>query len=296
MVASCRRVGARAKRPPQLSRRISEVIKPRDGAGAGGDGATPQARLASALDETIVPRLVLAGRVDGAGRAAVADDPAVDRLTEIVVRRDVEPVYAYLRSLHANGLAVERVFLEVLAPTARRLGRLWLEDRCHFSDVTVGVCRLQQALHRFEAQTSTSEGEGLGRRRILLASAPGEQHGFGLAIVAALFRRAGWDVWAGTGLPPSVVATLVARDRFDVVGISVGSPARLDATARLVRTLRRRSCNRDLGVLVGGAAFAGETVRGVAIGADATALDGRQAVRWATDLSAQRSEGLRRYG
>ena len=59
-------------------------------------------------------------------------------------------------------------------------------------------------------------------RRVLLLPGPGEQHTFGLSMVAEFFRRSGWEVVGGTG-PESLDPVRAVRDEwFDVVGISVG--------------------------------------------------------------------------
>ena len=49
---------------------------------------------------------------------------------------------------HARrGASVETLYLDLLAPTARHLGDLWDADVCDFTEVTVGLGRLQQVLH-----------------------------------------------------------------------------------------------------------------------------------------------------
>ncbi|NJK90043.1 MAG: cobalamin B12-binding domain-containing protein [Myxococcales bacterium] len=92
------------------------------------------------------------------------------------------------------------IFLDLLAPVARLLGDLWLIDLCTFTDVTIGLSRLQQLVR--ELAPAFEDGHdlrGFGHRA-LLAPAPGEQHTFGMHLVEEFLRRAGWDV----GCVPSV--------------------------------------------------------------------------------------------
>ncbi len=242
-------------------------------------------RVERTLDRTIVPNLVRQTCDASAEHKHPVDhQAAVLRLTELVLQDDGERAAHYVEELGAKGLEPEELYIDVLAPTAQHLGQLWLEDRCDFNDVTFGVCRLQQALHAWEARLDEHAHPTAGGPRILLVPAPGEQHGFGLALVAALFRRARWDVWADAAATSSDCAVLLQRERFDVVGISVSRADRLDPVAELVRTIRRRSRNRGIGVLVGGQGVARDLTLADAVGADAAARDGRDALLRATEF------------
>ena len=73
---------------------------------------------------------------------------------------------------------------------------------------------------------------------------------------------------------------------FAVAGISVGNDDKLDGVAATIRTVRRESCNRGIGVMVGGRVFAEKPELAGLVGADATAIDGRQAALQAETLLA----------
>jgi methanogenic corrinoid protein MtbC1 len=250
----------------------------------------PQAPLARTLDGAVIPRLVLAGRVDRARHQAApaGDDDRAGRLAELVLARDADAARDFVDALHDGGASFEQLYLQVVAPAARRLGDLWTDDRCHFTDVTMAMSRLHHMLHLLGHVFYAEEPHAEVARRALLLPAPGEQHSFGLAIVAEFFRRAGWDVWAGATLERGDLLRLVGRERFDVVGLSTGCDARLDALPALVHAVRHRSRNPDLGVFVGGPPFVDHPELATAVGADATALDGRQAVTQAEELLAMR--------
>lgn len=121
---------------------------------------------------------------------------------------------------------------------------------------------------------------------MLLAPAPGEQHTFGLSMVAEFFRRAGWDVWSGPVASRQELVGMVRAAWFAVVGLSVSSERKLDEVATAIRAIRRASRNRSIGVMVGGPMFLEHPDWVARVGADATAVDGRQAIRQAHDLLA----------
>jgi len=277
---------ARAGGTPRTRRASAEPPRP---APPGSEPA--QAPLARTLDGAVIPRLVLAGRVARARRdaAPASPDDRAGELAELVLARDSDAARRFVDELHERGDSFEQLYLEVVAPAARRLGDFWTDDRCHFTDVTLAMSRLHHMLHLLGHVFYAEEPHAELPRRALLLPAPGEQHSFGLAMVAEFFRRAGWDVWSGATLDRADLLRLVGRERFDLVGLSTGCDAKLDALPTLVHAVRHRSRNADVGVFVGGPAFISHPELATAVGADATALDGRQAVAQAEELLAMRT-------
>jgi methanogenic corrinoid protein MtbC1 len=254
--------------------------------------APARAPLARTLDGAVIPRLVLAGRVERArreGGEVSTQDDRVGKLAELVLVRDSDAARSFVDTLHDGGTSFERLYLDVVGPAAHRLGELWNDDRCHFTDVTLAMSRLHHVLHQLGHGFYAEDPHLDGTRRALLLPAPGEQHAFGLAMVAEFFRRAGWDVWSGAVHTREDLLRLVGRERFDLVGLSMGCEGRVDDLPALVHAIRHRSRNHDAGVFVGGPAFVAHPELATAVGADATALDGRQAVEQAEQLLAMRA-------
>ncbi len=174
--------------------------------------------------------------------------------------------------------------MDLLAPTASYLGELWKADRCSFTEVTVGLSRLRQMLRDLSPEFELDASEYRHGRRALLLATPGEQHTFGLFVVEAFFRREGWDVSGGQIDSADEIAHLVDRQWFAVAGFSLSSERFIDRLALLIRVVRRHSCNRDIGVLVGGPLFIEQPELAERVGADAFAADGRDAVARARSL------------
>ncbi len=247
-----------------------------------------QSVLAASLRDDVLPRLVLAHRAMTAAviplsGSAPAWTDAVVELSRLAMAQDSAAATAFADRLLDDGMTVEDIYLDVLAPTARRLGALWAEDGCDIADVTLGVWRLHDVLRslrpRFQAEASTNHG-----RPILRLPAPGETHSFGLAMVSDFFVRAGWNVSGGPLTADRDLAEWVGQVWFAVVGFSVGCDASLDALSAGIRIVRRFSRNRSVRVMVGGPIFALHPEMAARVGADATAVDGRQAVAQANCL------------
>ncbi|PWS39015.1 hypothetical protein DFH01_07155 [Falsiroseomonas bella] len=257
-----------------------------------GEGAERRhvAWLAKALEAEVIPRLVLARNVgpDTAGHEAGPGPTAeeVEELARIAMTGELAAAAAFVGRLRARDVSLPRIYLELLAPTARRLGEMWSEDRCDFTSVTVGLCCLQQLVlensHAFEPR----RGRHGGVRRILLAPVPGEQHSLGLLIVGEFFRRQGWEVISGTGASAREIVATTRKQWFSMVGFSLTCDSRVEALAALIHDIRRATRNPGLGVMVGGLPFAERPELAALVGADATATDGQQAVLKAETLLA----------
>jgi methanogenic corrinoid protein MtbC1 len=249
-------------------------------------------KLVRAIETEIIPRLILARREDGAELRGVTVAPQgikpanVEEFTAIVLRQDATYAVTFIDAMRAQGVSVEQVYLSLLTPTARRLGDLWVSDLVDFTQVTIGVGRLQQVLRYYSPEfVEELDSPQLGRR-VLLLPAPYEQHSFGLIMVAEFFRRAGWEVWSDTAQANQDVVLLVGHQAFAVAGFSLSSAERIDGLAAQIRAVRRASMNRSIGVLVGGQVFIDHPELVALIGADATATDGKQAVTRAEDMLA----------
>ncbi len=181
-------------------------------------------------------------------------------------------------------MPVESLFLSLLTPTARRLGVMWEEDTCDFSDVTLGVLRLRNVMRLLSRAFSGDYDTGLSGPSALLAQMPGEQHGLGLAMVVQFFRRAGWHVREEPVVTSADLIGIVRNQWFGVIGLSVACSDRLEALATDIRAIRRHSRNPAIGILVGGPPFIAHPQLATMVGADATAVDGRQAVLQAQSL------------
>ena len=229
-----------------------------------------------------VPLLCSAARSSTSVVAYGRDLARLD-FTNTLKEHEVAVACAHASVLLDRGGGMETLLLEVLAPAARRLGDLWTRDACTFVDVTAGLGRLHEVLHAIDPGGQAAAAPANGHR-ILLAACLGEQHTFGLAMVAELFRHAGWQVWQEHGAPSALLAQAVRRDWFDVGGLSASCEDRLNAVADTIRMIRRGSRNRAVRVLVGGYVFTCHPELAAWVGADAIAFDGRQAVRLADRL------------
>lgn len=244
--------------------------------------AQPFDGLSRLIEGEVIPRLMLAHRLEGlaaqakAGASAISPED-VTELVRIILEHDNTVAYSYIQALRSRGVTDEQLYLEVLTPSARLLGEMWRQDLCDFTDVTVGLTRLQSLFHELHPAFDDEELSS-PKGKVLLLPMPGEQHTFGIMVVEEFFRRAGWQCCTAMPESKGQCLALVKADSFDVAGISISCDAFLGRAAPLIQAIRKASKNKSLIVLVGGPLFLEHPEYVSQIGADGTADDGHQAV------------------
>jgi methanogenic corrinoid protein MtbC1 len=234
----------------------------------------------------IIPKIVLALRsTPKAPEPARQESPdAIAQFAALVMSDNDAAALAFVQRMMAQGTPVESVFLDLLAPTAQYLGELWESDATDFANVTLGVGHLQLIMRQlgeiFCGQANPSDsGESA-----LLTTIPGEQHSFGLSMVAEFFRRAGWNLCTGPFSSHQELTSLVHNHWFDVVGFSVSSDRRLNELKQDIRDIRRDSRNRNVGIMLGGPMMARDPGLVASMGADMMSLDAATAPQQAREL------------
>jgi methanogenic corrinoid protein MtbC1 len=249
--------------------------------------------LTKVIEGEIIPRLLLAHRAAPATPQKTEDLDELarsDAFARMLLARETSEITAQVERLLDLGIPPARIFLDLLAPIARRLGEFWLEDRWTFAEVTLGLSRLHQLLHEVGRRGGNSPLRG-ARRRAYFAPMPGEQHTFGLSMLEEFFLHAGWETAMGAEASLPVILDAVSKQRLDVVGLSVGCKERLDPLNALIHKVRAASLNRDVAVMVGGRVFLENPGLAAQFGPAAILPDAVHAVQTAESLVAARDSG-----
>ena len=241
------------------------------------------ALLARAIQHEIIPRLMLAHRQPkecleslpfAYGQVSAQE---VEAFARLVLSPNESLALECIEAIRMRGTSIESVYMELLAPAARVLGQFWEEDICDFTEVTIGLGKLQQLLHRLSSDLDRPSERASNGLRILLLPAPGEQHTFGLSMVAEFFRRSGWDVAGGPSESQAECISLVAREHFDIIGFSLAVEEHLGVLADYSSKIRKVSRNARVGIMVGGPIIAMHPEHAATVHADVIAITGREA-------------------
>ena len=247
-------------------------------------------QLVKTLEAEVIPRLLKAHRLYPTGelpQTSLCPPPTPEEVrafAELVVGHEDVPIAACIAEIRRKGMSVEMVYLDLLAPTAKHLGELWEQDLRDFTEVTVGLGRLQHLLQELSPAFGAEVQFPPHARRALLMPAPGDQHTFGLSMVAEFFSRSGWEVASGDITSSTNAVDMARGEWFDIIGFSVGSETRLDWLKDCIRAVRQVARNKNVGIMVGGPLFAVHPEYVELVGADCTAKDGGDAPVQAENL------------
>ena len=240
------------------------------------------------VEGEVIPRLMLAHRLAPAAaapktRRAVSREAQL-RFTQLVLDGEPHEAEHYVEQLIEDGVQVESILLGLMTDSARRIGELWERDERGFGEVTLALLRRHQILRRRTLPPTPAPSDGASRPSILLTTACGDQHVFGVMIVAEFMRSANWRVVVEPASHFDAVRTLLRSEPFDLLGISASSVLDVDSVRDEITRYRAVSSNASLRVIVGGNLFADEPARMSRVGADALATDAKRAVATAERL------------
>lgn len=257
--------------------------------------------LSLLLENLVIPRLI-ADRGDRAswpdttdsmlpddvvaassGRRVISDND-VETFSRLSVEEEAHVLLAFVEECLATGSSVETIFVELLAPAARRLGEYWDADSEDFVGVTMGLWRIQEVLRVLTMRIPPLSGPGHGQRSALFSPMPGEQHSFGTLMVAECFQRAGWETDVLIEPTQSELIGKFATQHYDLIGLTVSNDCSTGALGGLVSTIKAVSSNPHVKVLLGGRVINAQPELVISCGADATAEDAMSAVAIADQL------------
>lgn len=225
------------------------------------------------IESDVIPKMLMAhvGTTSSIapGTGAITQED-LDAFAPLAVTLEAHELLAEVQALIGRGLSVERIFIDLLAPTARRLGDEWTADRLDFLDVTMALWRLQEVLREIAAGSPAPLRFG-PKRSALFTPFPGDQHSFGAAMIDETFARGGWDT--ELLIEPSrgtVLRHLASRD-YDLVGLTVSCDCHIAPLPMFVAAVRSVSRNPNVRILLGGRVLFDDPDLARRAGADGTA-------------------------
>ena len=178
----------------------------------------------------------------------------------------------------SRGVSVVSIFVDLLAPSARKLGQFWEEDSCTFVDVTMGLWRLQEVMREVAMCVPAVTRALCEPRSALFSPMPGEQHSFGALMVEEIFAQAGWASEALIEPRRKDLLQTVAERDFDLLGLTVSCDCSSGALSDLITSVRAVSKNPKIQILIGGRVTNANPGLADEAGADGTAPDARSAL------------------
>ncbi|NIM01554.1 MAG: hypothetical protein GTN89_02195 [Acidobacteria bacterium] len=230
-----------------------------------GDLLAALAALRDTLQEKLPPKV-----------AATAVDPISDALRALEGTGAVERVssvaapaaaLAYLETILAGNpreavdrivgpvdaaSAAREVYLNVLMPAQREVGRLWHAGELTIAEEHVITTTTQRAMALLCERGRSSASTG---KTVLLASVAGNVHDIGIRAISDFFEMAGWrSVNLGPDVPDDEIARSVAYFDADVLVLSAVLDPHLKSVRRVIERIGSLD-GRKAKVIVGGPVF-----------------------------------------
>jgi methanogenic corrinoid protein MtbC1 len=190
---------------------------------------------------------------------------------------DRRRAFGIVEDAHARGLDMGALYLHVLQPSLREVGRLWQENQMTVAEEHLATAITQMVM----ARTAIAAADAVvpSTRSLVAACAETERHDVGLRMVCDLLEREGWDAtYLGATVPRDSLARLVRERRPDAVILSASITPHLPQLQGMIASLREATGDAAPFVMVGGRPFLEDPELARRLGADATARDALLAV------------------
>ena len=262
-----------------------------------GTRAAQAAELEDIVEHQMIPRLMLAHSRDRSATVVDKLDPIApdyaDEFATNLLTWEADRALREVESLVKRGHDVQSIFLDLLAPAARKLGAMWEEDECDFVEVTMGLWRLQEVMREIASRSPPVERSLGAPARALFSPMPGDQHGFGALMIDEVFARAGWESEALIDPQRRELLTVISQKSFDLVGLTITNDSPSSALQSLIRAIRTVSANPAIRILIGGRMVNANPAVVEEVGADGTASDAFAALELAERMVAETEMQLR---
>jgi len=249
-----------------------------------------ESSIQSVIDSHIIPRLLNSQSLqlkdsDSPQGSNVLPTP-LELQTFSALTIDDGPLLAqaFVDQMLLKGMSRETVFLELITPAARILGRQWENEEIDFLQVTHGLIRLQSITHAIGYANQHGPSVSGEVKRVMIASAPGSEHLLGASIVAEFFRKAAWQVVLEISPSAKELVQVVHREWFDTIGLSVSIHAQLNGLTELISQIKKSSLNPRPVILLGGPIFTVMNLKASEFGVDGISVDANEAVALAWSL------------
>lgn len=175
------------------------------------------------------------------------------------------------------GASLSALYLDVVQPSMREIGRLWQENELTVAEEHLATAITETAMNRIFERVFVWRDERTPR--LLAACAAEERHQLGLRMLCDLLEMEGWETtYLGASVPIESLVDLVRAREPDAVAISATIAPHLPRVRDAIGAIRAAPLPRQPVVIVGGRAFHGDAALAKRVGADLTATDAAGAV------------------
>jgi methanogenic corrinoid protein MtbC1 len=174
-----------------------------------------------------------------------------------------------------DGMALADIYVDVFQVVQYEVGRLWQLNEVSVAQEHYCTAATQLVMSQLYPRLFGAEPNGLV---LVTACVSGDLHEMGARMLTDFFEMEGWDTYyLGANTPSRSLATLVRDNDADLVALSATMVAHVPRVADAIEAIRALS--PGMPIMVGGYPFLQAPDLVGSVGADATAVDAREAVQ-----------------
>lgn len=213
-----------------------------------------------------------------------------DYLSSLLAARRDDALHLILEAVDA-GVEIEAIYLNVFQPAQEEVGRLWQAGNINVALEHYVTAATQFVMSQLQPYFLTKHSSA----KTLVATCVGEElHEVGLRIVSDLFEINGWNtVYLGANTPAKSIAQTLVSNGAQLLAVSTTMTQHLFGVTDVIREVRSHAGCEDVKVLVGGYPFVIDPYLWQRVGADAVAVDGKEAIRIVRRLVDDNDESVR---
>lgn len=180
-----------------------------------------------------------------------------------------------------SGFDLRAIYLDVLQPALREVGRLWQENEMSVAEEHLATAITTSAMLRLSAEIDFSSSP----RPTLIAACVGpERHEIGLRMLCDFLDIEGWDtIFLGSAVPRDDLVEMIHHRRPRVVALSTTLEPHIPALRETIAAIRADGRSDRPLILAGGRPFLDRPELAREVGADFTARDAAEAVALLTE-------------
>jgi MerR family transcriptional regulator, light-induced transcriptional regulator len=204
-------------------------------------------------------------------------EEAYDRYLDAARADDQHLAFDLVERARAVGLDLPTLYLEVLQPALREIGRLWQENELTVAEEHLATAITQSAMLRIYGSHDLREGTG---PLLIAACAETERHEIGLRMLCDFLDLEGWEtVFLGPSVPAEDLARMVVDRRPDAVALSASITPHLPQLRSTIATIRAAAGDDQPLIVIGGRPFLDQPELAERLGADLCAPDAAEAAK-----------------
>lgn len=204
---------------------------------------------------------------------SASEAPYLDALR----RGDRRGAFRVLDDAVDGGLNLREVYIDVVQPAMREIGRLWQQNELSVGEEHLATAITEAAMSRLFERVFV--WRDVRTPRLIAACAEEERHQMGLRMLCDLLELDGWETtYLGAAVPIESLVDLVRKHDPEAVAISATIAPHIPRVRAAIAAIRAADLPRQPLIAVGGRVFLADRTLAERVGADITANDAWEAV------------------